>query len=125
MTPPGKYTEAFFKFLGWEHKRILEDDDYSPEMDEYKWRWVTKDDKYHLLLPPLHHELEGLGLQEKYLWPALFKKEIYILDMDYWPQEKLYRCRIQGMVVSETAKAPTKALAQLIAGCKALGIEVE
>jgi len=110
-------TEKFFtEFKGWEWKLP---DGWKPGSSN---AWVGRSGRLaydKTELPPLHASLD---LQEEELWPELFSKKVYLSDIDYYPDEKLYKCRIQGMVVDGRGTAPTKALAQLQAGLKALGV---
>jgi len=110
-------TEKFFtEVKGWV---------YEPARDEsfasdFYWYKAGGDGRVvAVTLAPLHTSLD---LQEEWLWPELFSKKVYLSDIDYYPDEKLYKCRIQGMVVDGRGTAPTKALAQLEAGLKALGV---
>jgi len=70
-------------------------------------------------LPPLHTSLD---LQKEWLWPELLKKLILIQDCDYHYEEKMFYVRYLGRHEAFRSHAPTKALAQLEAVLKALGI---
>jgi hypothetical protein len=120
---PEKLDELFFtKVKGWKWCHIA-------DLGQSFKGWHDENMEYQRELPPLR---KSLDLQEEWLWPELWKKGIDYAHFVYEVGNKNIICRMCTMVGGESRKAKimygnlsqTKAIVQLTAGLKALGIEV-
>lgn len=124
---PEKLTEKFFEFKGWKYKEIHRRHQMVEVWPLHVKRpsvWYVNDTydnyPYGSQLPPLHTSLD---LQEEWLWPELHKVDLYksvLYEMSGEP--KHYFCILERGKLDGEGK--TKAIAQLTAGLKALGVEV-
>jgi hypothetical protein len=117
-------TEKFFiGVMGWEFRT-------NPQKPE-NTAWKLPNNTYEISLPPLHTSLD---LQEKWLWPELMKKDF--MNVEFLNGESFNIKSSNGEFMNcgmrhisgaghVYTKAPTKALAQLEAGLKALGVNDE
>ena len=124
MASPKKYTEAFFQWTGWYVKPL----NNGKEIVDWWWdeNGMAKGKDGVTIyepprLPPLH---EYLDVQEEWLWPELLKVGCERIEFSWWKDEKVWFANLGDLPLTN-ATAPTKAIAQLTAGCKALGIEVK
>jgi len=112
-------TEKFFtEVKGWEWKpnRI--------DKTGHRGEGWYQGDKFKGFCNNLHNSLD---LQEEWLWPELRKKYFNMVRfIDTEDNGEFYECAIWGQGkdrrISSIGEGPTKALAQLEAGLKALGV---